>query len=103
VPLTPQASIAVDPDVHALGIPMFVVADVPQTDRNGRTQRFARLCVAQDTGGAIKGEVRADIFWGFGADAESLAGHMNSPGSLYVLLPKALAARAAHQFSEARS
>ncbi|MGZ6009240.1 MAG: 3D domain-containing protein, partial [Rhizomicrobium sp.] len=48
-----------------------------------------------DTGGAIRGPVRADIFFGFGAKAESLAGGMKSSGQLYVLLPKSLAARVA--------
>ncbi|HEY1615474.1 MAG TPA: MltA domain-containing protein [Rhizomicrobium sp.] len=93
VPLTPGASVAVDQAVHPLGIPMFVTATVPDADPARADRRFARLCVAQDTGGAIKGGVRADIFWGFGAAAESIAGRLKSPGKLYVLLPRALAAR----------
>jgi len=88
VPLTPEASIAVDPALHALGVPMYVTTDAPADG----VHRFSCICVAQDTGGAIKGGARADIFWGFGARAESIAGRMKSTGSLYVLLPKALAA-----------
>ena len=97
VPLTPEASIAVDPAHHALGVPMYVVADATG-DGGGR---FSSLCIAQDTGGAIKGIARADIFWGFGARAESIAGGMKSGGNLYVLLPKVLAARIGPHF-EAR-
>ncbi len=91
-PLTPEASLAVDPSIHALGVPMFVVTTVPNANPSGAEVRFARLCVAQDTGGAIKGGVRADIFWGFGARAEAIAGRLKAPGKLYVLLPKPLAA-----------
>jgi membrane-bound lytic murein transglycosylase A len=93
VPLTPEASIAVDPALHALGVPMYVVAEAPGADMRHEPADFARLCIAQDTGGAIKGPARADVFWGFGARAESIAGRMKSGGSLYVLLPKTLAAR----------
>ena len=46
--------------------------------------------VAQDTGGAIRGPVRGDVFWGAGPAAEQLAGHMKSPGRLYILLPRGL-------------
>ena len=64
-----------------------------------RRQRFApddeirRLVVAQDTGGAIKGPVRGDLFWGHGEEAASGAGAMNARGRYYLLLPKAVAAR----------
>jgi membrane-bound lytic murein transglycosylase A len=51
------------------------------------------LLIAQDTGGAIKGAVRGDIFFGFGHEAEERAGHMNAGGRLFVLLPNAVAAR----------
>ena len=51
------------------------------------------LLIAEDTGGAIKGAVRGDIFFGFGPQAEERAGHMNAPGRLFVLLPNAVAAR----------
>ena len=91
VPLTPETSIAVDPAIHALGLPIFVATEAPAADPAGKAQPFNRLCVAQDTGGAIKGDLRADVFWGFGGRAEAIAGRMKSIGSLYVLLPKMLA------------
>ena len=85
VPLTPGASIAVDPKFHALGAPMFIDA------KTGDGRPLRRLVVAQDTGGAIRGPARADIFFGFGTGAERLAGAMKSFGRLYILLPKRLA------------
>ena len=93
VPLTPGASLAVDMRLHALGVPMFVSAVRPDSEPGRADHRFDRLMVAQDSGGAIKGAVRGDVFWGFGADEESVAGRMRSAGKLYVLLPKPVAAR----------
>jgi membrane-bound lytic murein transglycosylase A len=49
-----------------------------------------RLMMAQDIGGAIKGPVRADVFWGWGSEAEERAGKMRQPGTEYVLLPRAV-------------
>ncbi len=86
VPLTPEASIAVDTKLHPLGVPFYIATTTP----DGRA--LNGLFVAQDTGGAIKGPVRADIFFGFGHHAESLAGEMKQTGTMYVLLPKAVAA-----------
>src|SRR5262249_43148326 len=83
--LTPLASIAVDPRLHALGAPFYVAAE-------GADPVHA-VAVAQDIGGAIRGPVRADIFFGFGPDAERRAGAMKATGALYVLLPNALAAK----------
>jgi membrane-bound lytic murein transglycosylase A len=94
VPLTPGASLAVDPRVHAFGVPMFVTAQAPADNPDQGEVAFNRLLVAQDMGGAIRGAVRGDVYWGYGSHAESLAGRMKSEGKLYVLLPKALAARA---------
>lgn len=85
VALTPGASLAVDTNFHALGVPIFVVAQLPAG------QALQNLFIAQDTGGAIRGPARADVFFGFGARAEALAGAMKSAGHLYVLLPKQLA------------
>ena len=93
VALTPQASLAVDMKLHPLGVPMFVAATRPDSDPRHDDHPFDQLMVAQDSGGAIKGAVRGDVFWGFGSDAESTAGRMKSRGKLYVLLPKALAAK----------
>jgi membrane-bound lytic murein transglycosylase A len=85
VALTPGASIAVDPKFHALGVLFFIATQLPDG------QKLQNLFVAQDTGGAIRGPARADIFFGFGARAEALAGELKSTGQLYVLLPKQLA------------
>lgn len=93
VPLTPQTSIAIDPAMHPFGVPMFLTTQAPAPNPAQPQQSFTHLCVAQDTGGAIKGGVRADIFWGYGPEAESIAGRMKSSGQLYVLLPKSLASR----------
>ena len=86
--LTPGASIAVDMKNHPLGAPFFVVTKMP-----GSKTDLHRLFIAQDTGGAIRGPVRADIFFGFGPDAKLNAGGMKQTGQLYVLLPKGTAAR----------
>jgi len=71
VPLTPERSIAVDPAYIPLGAPVFLSTTYPATDTPLR-----RLMMAQDTGGAIKGLVRADFFWGFGRPAAESAGRM---------------------------
>jgi membrane-bound lytic murein transglycosylase A len=91
VPLTPEASLAVDLKFHGLGAPMWVDASAP--DGAGSNVVFQRLMIAQDTGGAIRGPVRGDVYWGAGARAEEIAGRMAHRGRLFVLLPKAVAAR----------
>ena len=88
VPLTPLGSMAVDTSLHPAGIPMFI-----QTDAPGLGGAWSGLLVAQDTGGAIKGPVRGDIFFGTGPDAGSAADTVNAPGRLWVLLPRGLAER----------
>ncbi|MCB1954624.1 MAG: MltA domain-containing protein [Rhodocyclaceae bacterium] len=82
VPLTDGRSIAVDPRSVPLGAPVFIDATEPNS-----TQPLRRLVVAQDTGSAIKGGVRADFFWGFGGEAGRKAGRMRQAGRLWVLLP----------------
>ena len=85
--MTPQRSIAVDPRIVPLGSPVFLATTLPQTDTPLR-----RLVLAQDTGGAIaaapNGAVRADFFWGFGADAAAQAGRMKQDGRMWVLVPR---------------
>jgi len=90
VPLTPRASLAVDARFHPMGAPVYIVTTTPGL--HSGEQPFERLLVAQDTGGAITGSARGDIYFGFGADAESTAGRMNAQGRFYVLLPKPVAA-----------
>ena len=82
VPLTPGRSIAVDPRHVPLGAPVFLSTTQPNSSAPLR-----RLTLAQDTGGAIRGVVRADFFWGFGPDAGSQAGRMKQQGQMWVLLP----------------
>ncbi len=82
VPLTPERSVAVDPDVIPLGSLLWLDTELA----DGTTYR--RLVVAQDTGGAINGGPRADIFFGRGQRAEQLAGTQRSRGRLYVLTPR---------------
>ena len=83
VPLTGERSIAVDPRVVPLGVPVFLATTFPNSK-----QELNRLMVAQDTGGAINGAVRADFYWGFGDDAGAQAGKMKQQGRMWVLLPK---------------
>ncbi len=83
--LTPLASLAIDPRLNALGAPFYVAAEGGDPVHG--------VMVAQDIGGAIRGAVRADIFFGFGAEAERRAGAMKGTGALFVLLPNALAAK----------
>jgi membrane-bound lytic murein transglycosylase A len=82
-------SLAVDRAFVALGIPIWI--DVRQ--RFAPNDTIRRLVVAQDTGGAIKGPVRGDLFWGHGKAAADGAGAMNARGRYYLLLPKPVAAR----------
>ncbi|HEX4943933.1 MAG TPA: MltA domain-containing protein [Usitatibacteraceae bacterium] len=83
VPLTAERSIAVDPRVIPLGVPVYLATTWPNSP-----QPLNRLMVAQDTGGAINGGVRADFFWGFGDAAGSQAGRMRQAARMWVLLPK---------------
>lgn len=87
VPLTPGRSLAVDRSFVPYGVPVWLDAEDPLEP--GR--RVRRLMVAQDTGGAIRGPVRGDVFWGYGADAELRAGKMKSRGRYFLLLPRSVA------------
>jgi membrane-bound lytic murein transglycosylase A len=82
IPLTSRRSIAVDARFIPLGAPVFIATTLP-----GSKQPLTRLMVAQDTGGAIRGPVRADFFWGFGNEAEREAGRMRQPLRMWVFLP----------------
>ena len=82
VPLTPERSIAVDPRHVPLGAPVWLA-----TTRPNSTEALNRLMLAQDTGGAIRGPVRADFYWGSGNGAGTQAGRMKQRGSMWVLLP----------------
>ena len=82
VPLTAGRSLAIDPRAIPQGAPVFLATTWPNTSK-----QLHRLMVAQDTGGAIKGGVRADFFWGFGQEAGDQAGKMKQSGKMWVLMP----------------
>jgi membrane-bound lytic murein transglycosylase A len=83
VPLTAERSLAIDPKFVELGAPIWLSTSYP-----GKTQQpLQKLVMAQDTGGAIKGQLRADLFWGTGEHAENMAGNMKQPGEMFILLP----------------
>jgi len=86
VPLTAGRSIAIDPRNLPLGAPVFLATTSPDG------APLARLVFAQDTGGAIRGVVRADFFTGLGAEAGDRAGRMRAPGRLWVVWPRAAGA-----------
>jgi membrane-bound lytic murein transglycosylase A len=83
VPLTPQRSVAIDATQLPQGAPMFLSTTQPNSDIP-----LQRLVMAQDTGGAIRGAIRVDYFFGFGGDAAENAGRMKQRGSIWMLLPK---------------
>lgn len=92
VALAPAASLAVDVRLHPLAMPFYLVTTVPDADPAKPDRDFAKLLVAQDSGGAIRGPVRGDVFWGFGAGPEAIAGRMKSRGRFFALVPKPVAA-----------
>jgi membrane-bound lytic murein transglycosylase A len=87
VPLQAERAIAVDPVFVPLGAPVWLDTTLPSATPAELPPPYRRLVFAQDTGGAIKGAVRADVFFGFGERAADLAGRMKQPGKLFVLLP----------------
>jgi membrane-bound lytic murein transglycosylase A len=92
VPLTSRRSLAVDPGFVQLGAPVYIATTWPLSSRP-----LNRLMLAQDTGSAIRGAVRADFFWGFGDEAAREAGRMKQPLRMWVLLPNAYRAPARQQ------
>jgi membrane-bound lytic murein transglycosylase A len=85
VPIAAERSLAIDPRYIPLGAPVFLSTTYPNSNKP-----LQRLMLAQDTGGAIKGAVRADFFWGAGQEAGRQAGAMKQQGKLWVLLPRVL-------------
>lgn len=83
VPVLTGRSLAVDRRYIPYGVPVWLDATHPDNTIN-----VQRLLIAQDTGGAIKGPLRGDVFWGFGDMAAQIAGQMKSKGKSYLLLPK---------------
>jgi membrane-bound lytic murein transglycosylase A len=89
VPLTPRRSIAVDRRLHVYGTPVFVSADLP-IDSEAPVTPFRQLMIAQDTGSAIVGPARADIYFGAGKEAGEIAGRLKQSGKFVMLVPRAL-------------
>jgi membrane-bound lytic murein transglycosylase A len=89
VVLMPGRSLAVDRSFLPLGVPLWLDA----ADDAAPDGHLRRLVVAQDTGGAIRGPVRGDVFWGYGKEAAERAGMMKDRGTYYLLLPRSVAAR----------
>jgi membrane-bound lytic murein transglycosylase A len=81
--LTPERSLAVDPRHVPLGAPIWLATTRPNSE-----QALNRLMLGQDTGGAIRGVVRADFYWGSGAAAGNQAGKMRQRGRMWVLMPR---------------
>ncbi len=88
IPLTPGYSLAIDPKYYQYGTPIWLDTTYQTPDK--KENKLNRLLIAQDSGGAIKGPIRGDVFWGNGKLAEYYAGHMKHKGSMYILLPKAI-------------
>jgi membrane-bound lytic murein transglycosylase A len=88
VPLSPERSIAVD-RMHVYGTPFFIQADLP-IDSDKPVTKFRRLMIAQDTGSAILGPARADLYWGAGDRAGRIAGRIRQQGQFVMLLPREL-------------
>jgi membrane-bound lytic murein transglycosylase A len=89
VPLEPGGSLAVDSMYHAYGVPIFLAAEAPRVALSTDTT-VRRLVIAQDTGGAIKGPIRGDLYWGTGPEAGLRAGRINHDVRFWVLLPRGL-------------
>ncbi len=87
IPLTAGRSMAIDRRFHAYGLPIWVDTAIPDEGARNYT-KFRRLMMAQDTGAAIKGAIRGDIFFGTGKAAGEVAGRVKEPGRMYLLLPK---------------
>jgi membrane-bound lytic murein transglycosylase A len=89
VPLTPGRSIAVDKALHVYGTPFFIEGELPIESEQSKTP-FRRLMIAQDTGSAIVGPARADLYFGAGAEAGRVSGRLRHNMRFVMLIPKSL-------------
>jgi membrane-bound lytic murein transglycosylase A len=89
VPLTPGRSIAVDKALHVYGTPFFIEGQLPIETERSKTP-FHRLMIAQDTGSAIVGPARADLYFGAGAEAGRVSGRLRHNARFVMLIPKSL-------------
>lgn len=92
VPLTPLRSVAVDKKLHVYGTPIWIDAELPIESEKPET-KFQRLLIAQDTGSAIVGPARADIYFGAGEEVGSIAGRIKQFGNFVMLVPRGVAAK----------
>lgn len=90
VQLTPRRSLAIDRSLWMFGTPVWLETEAP-TGAGNQVDPFRQLLIAQDTGSAIRGLSRGDVYWGFGDEAAMIAGPMKSPGRMSVLLPHEVA------------
>lgn len=88
VELTAEHSLAVDNTMIPYSVPIWLQTTLPENDKDGEPREYNRLLIAQDRGGAIKGAIRGDVFFGHGERAENLAGKMKQEGEYFLLLPK---------------
>ena len=93
--LEANGSLAVDTSYHAYGVPIFLAADAPRVAISTDVS-LRRLVVAQDTGGAIRGPIRGDLYWGTGPEAGLRAGRINHDVRFWVLLPKGISPTSAN-------
>lgn len=89
VPLVAGGSLAIDPSIHAYGVPFFIFANSPLLSNSSHSS-MTRLVIAQDTGGAIKGPMRGDLFYGTGDEAGLAAGRINHGSDWWILLPNGI-------------
>ncbi len=92
VHLAPQRSLAIDANHYLYGTPLWLETTTPPESPGGE-MAFDHLMIAQDTGSAIRGLLRGDVYWGWGEEAALIAGHMKSPGRMTALLPHAVVHR----------
>jgi membrane-bound lytic murein transglycosylase A len=90
IPLTPGRSLAVDKKIHIYGTPIWIDAELPIESEKPET-KFRRLLVAQDTGSAIVGPARADIYFGHGEEISHIAGRIKQNGQFVMLVPQSIA------------
>lgn len=88
VSLTPGYSLAIDRQWIPMGAPLWLNTTRPDSKNPDKSRPMQRLMIAQDTGGAIRGKIRGDVFWGGGERATLVAGHMKNSGHYWLLLPK---------------
>jgi membrane-bound lytic murein transglycosylase A len=98
IPLTPMRSIAVDPGIHVYGTPIWIDAKFPLATEIPQ-DTFQHLMVAQDTGSAIRGPARADIYFGHGPEIPSIAGRIKQFGKFVMLVPKDVTVKSATEAS----